>query len=92
MGVRRNVDRHVIDRRGEVGAVIEVDPPQVYWLALPSPLCWLMSKPGTPSSNSPVRRIGRSSSCWGVMVPSVDESAVPTRLSAASVTSTGSSV
>ena len=34
-------------------------PRRKYWLALPSPLCWETIRPGTASSISPGREIGR---------------------------------
>ena len=45
-----------------------------------------------PSSSSPVRMSGRAANPSALIVPSVDESALPTRSSAESVTSTGVSV
>src|ERR1044072_3151627 len=34
-------------------------PAKKYWLALPSPLCWLTIRPGAASSTSPGRSTGR---------------------------------
>src|SRR5258705_13626952 len=35
-------------------------PRRKYWLALPSPECWVTISPGTASSNSPTRDAGRA--------------------------------
>ena len=35
-------------------------PRRKYWLALPSPECWVTISPGTASSNSPAREAGRA--------------------------------
>src|SRR6266436_4099171 len=35
-------------------------PRRKYWLALPSPECWVTISPGTASSNSPARDAGRA--------------------------------
>ena len=54
---------------------------------MPSPLCWLMTTPGTVSSTSPVRINGRASSCRAVMAPWLADCAMPTRFSAGRSTS-----
>ncbi len=56
-------------------------------MAFPSPLCWLMTTPGTVSSTSPVRISGRVSSCRAVMAPWLADCATPTTLSAGRSTS-----
>jgi hypothetical protein len=47
-------------------------------LALPSPLCWLTISPGTVSSTSPGRRIGRCSSSCDPTTPWLADAAMPT--------------
>src|SRR5882672_8990431 len=37
-----------------------LNPRRKYWLALPSPECWVTISPGTASSNSPTREAGRA--------------------------------
>jgi hypothetical protein len=56
-------------------------PRRKYWLALPSPLCWVTIMPGTNSSSSPVRNAGRLSISLAVMLPWLAASEVPTALS-----------
>src|SRR6516162_7930106 len=46
-------------------------PRRKYWLALPSPLCWVTTSPGTASSTSAGRSSGRLSSSSFVAVPSL---------------------
>jgi len=65
MRVRRHVHGHVVYRGEEVGAVVEIEARRKYWFALPSPLCWVMTTPGTYSSTSPGRCIGRASISCG---------------------------
>src|SRR3954464_13097754 len=36
-----------------------LNPRRKYWLALPSPECWVTIRPGTASSTSPTREAGR---------------------------------
>ncbi len=61
-------------------------PRRKYWFALPLPLCWVMITPGTVSSSSPGRRIGRSASSFCPVTPSDAESAMPTMSEARSIT------
>ena len=46
-------------------------PRRKYWLALPSPECWVTIMPGTVSSASAGRSSGQLASCLAVTVPSV---------------------
>ena len=50
-------------------------------MAFPSPLCWLTIRPGTASSTSPGRMMGRASSWAAVMAPTLAAVAMPTRFS-----------
>ena len=52
-------------------------------MALPSPLCWLTTTPGTLSSASAGRRRARSFSSMGVTTPVLAASATPTSSSCA---------
>jgi hypothetical protein len=54
-------------------------PRRKYWLALPSPECWVTIMPGTVSSASAGRSRGRLRSWAAVTVPSLAESATPIR-------------
>ncbi len=48
-------------------------PRRKYWLALPSPECWVTISPGTASSNSPTRAAGRALSSSPLIVVSLAE-------------------
>ena len=85
--VRRHVDRHAGDRRREVGAVIEVEAAQEVLVGLALAAVLLMMTPGTVSSTSPARMIGRASSCRAVIAPWLADCAMPTRFSAGFSTS-----
>lgn len=62
VGVRRQVQRHVVDENGKICARSRLNPRRKYWLALPPPACCVMIRPGSASRTSPQRRIGRSAS------------------------------
>ena len=48
-------------------------PRRKYWLALPSPECWVTISPGTASSNSPTRAAGRALNSSPLMMVSLAE-------------------
>jgi hypothetical protein len=66
--MRRHVGRHAVDADGEVGAVVRLKPRRKYWLALPSPECWVTISPGTTSSASPTREKGLAFTSAPLMV------------------------
>ena len=53
-------------------------PRRKYWFALPSPLCCVTITPGTNSSTSAGRSVGRLSMSFAVTVPALAASVVPT--------------
>src|SRR5690606_5863898 len=55
-------------------------PRRKYWLALPSPLCWVAMSPGTNSSSSAGRDMGRRFNCAPNTRPSVADCGSPVRL------------
>ena len=63
-------------------------PRRKYWLALPSPACWVTISPGTISSASPGRRMGSAARRWLDTTPSLAAVAIPSRFSARARTST----
>ena len=52
-------------------------PRTKYWFALPPPLCWVTTTPGTVSSSSPGRSSGRRARSSRPVTPSLAESAIP---------------
>src|SRR5262245_6389628 len=69
-----------------------LNPRRKYWLAFPSPLCWVTMRPGTVSSSSPVLRMGRIISSLRPVAPSEAEEAMPRRFCALPVDSTPSTL
>ena len=55
-------------------------PRRKYWFALPSPLCCVTITPGTNSSTSAGRSVGRLSMSVEVTVPALAASVLPTRI------------
>ena len=55
-------------------------PLKKYWLAFPSPLCWVATIPGNTSASSPILEIGRVLKSARATRPSDEEDAVPTFL------------
>jgi hypothetical protein len=55
-------------------------PRRKYWFALPSPLCCVTITPGTNSSTSAGRRVGRLSISFEVTVPWLAASELPIAL------------
>jgi hypothetical protein len=45
-----------------------LNPRKKYWLALPSPECWVTISPGTASNASPGRKKGRAFTSAPLMV------------------------
>ena len=56
-------------------------PRRKYWFALPSPLCCVTITPGTNSSTSAGRSVGRLSISFAVTLPWLAASELPTALS-----------
>ena len=55
-------------------------PLKKYWLAFPSPLCWVATIPGSTSASSPILEIGRVLKSARATRPSDEEDAIPTFL------------
>ena len=55
-------------------------PLKKYWLAFPSPLCWVATIPGNISASSPILKIGRVLKSARATKPSDEEDAIPTSL------------
>ena len=55
-------------------------PLKKYWLAFPSPLCWVATIPGNISASSPILEIGRVLKSARATRPSDEEDAIPTFL------------
>ena len=55
-------------------------PLKKYWLAFPSPLCWVATIPGNISASSPILKIGRVLKSARATRPSDEEDAIPTFL------------
>ena len=55
-------------------------PLKKYWLAFPSPLCWVATIPGNTSASSPILEIGRVLKSARATRPSDEEDAIPTFL------------
>src|SRR5262245_20087650 len=69
-----------------------LNPRRKYWLALPSPECWVTTMPGTVSSSSPRRRSGLSSRSTRPTAPCDALLATPSRSSARPRTTTSGNV
>ena len=66
-------------------------PLKKYWLAFPSPLCWVATIPGNISASSPILKIGRVLKSARATRPSDEEDAIPTFLVALPYTIVSSS-
>ena len=66
--VGAHVDRHLVERDVDIGAVIEVEAAQEILVGF-TPLCWVAINPGTSSSTSPTRGRGCSPICLPVIIP-----------------------
>ncbi|MDP1619596.1 MAG: hypothetical protein Q8M12_01205 [bacterium] len=66
-------------------------PRKKYWLALPSPVCWVTTKPGTDSSTSAGRDHERRSICSRSTIPSVAEGGFSSGADVPVMTTCGSS-
>ena len=71
--------------------MIQIEAAQEILIRLSAAACCVMMTPGTVSRISPLRNMGRSANCAAPTVPSVAESAIPSRLSALPVTTVSGS-
>ena len=80
MGMRGHVGRDAIHEGGEVSAVIQVEAAQVILIGLAVPTVLRHDQPGTNSSTSAGRSVGRLSMSLRVTAPLLAASALPTAL------------